>query len=306
MLRSRVERAPVSSSFTGLSGHDWLVGGCYVHHFRLRDRQTFRPDARLKGGQCSTQCLRVKTSSVRLIISTLILSGTTTASTPVWQMKTRPHFDPSTPSCCSTGLKRGDPAAIRVTFLAPSVLTERNGKPQISLLVAIPYVILQSLWAACFRRRGHKEVRDHFFRILTSSKILNRNLFWWGLIKRYAFIVYFSAVLVVLICAPLFIMCIVADELTLWLDLSSKEPYLIGQREPWATISPVLFAALIGNYHHSLVVIFRESWPSHGSKANRKNPLAAHYPRPFAIPPQKRRRTMTMPMRDTNRPLVPE
>jgi hypothetical protein len=177
---------------------------------------------------------------------------------------------------------------------------------QISLLIAIPYVILQGLWAVCFGRRGPKEVRDLLFVILTSSKIVKQVALWRSLVKWFAFIVYLGAVLVVLICAPLFIMCIIANELTLSLDLSSEEPYLIGQWGPCAAVGLVLFAALVASYHHSVVVILRESWHSHTSKANWRKPPAAHFPRPFAYPPWKRTRTTALPRRDTDPPVGTE
>jgi hypothetical protein len=180
------------------------------------------------------------------------------------------------------------------------------GGVHIALLFGFPYVLLQGLWAACFGRREPAEVRDLLFLAFTSPKILKHikpswHRFWRGLIKWYAWIVYLLAVLIVLVCAPLFIMCIVANEFILWLDPSEEEPYFIGQWMPWAVVGLVLVAALIGSYHHSVVVIIRESWRFHTAKDNWNKSFAAHVPRPFDRHPSRRTR-MTLPKRDTHQP----
>ncbi|KAI9671180.1 MAG: hypothetical protein M1817_003687 [Caeruleum heppii] len=178
----------------------------------------------------------------------------------------------------------------------------------ISTLAGVPYAILQGLWAVCFGRREPQEVRDLLYLTFTSPRVLKHirpsaRPIWSGLIKWYCLIVYLGAVVVALICAPLFIMCIIANEFTLSLDPASEPAYNIGQWSPFAVVGLVLVAALIGSYHHSVITILRASWRSHTSKANRSRPITSHMPRPFDRHPSKRTRTTTSPRRDTDLPV---
>ena len=86
---------------------------------------------------------------------------------------------------------------------------------------------------------------------------------------------------VALICGPLFILCIIAAEFMLSADPITGKPYNIGQWTPWAAVGLILGAALIGNYHRSVVTIIRHSWRDHVTSASRNEPLSAHLPRPF-------------------------
>jgi hypothetical protein len=71
--------------------------------------------------------------------------------------------------------------------------------------------------------------------------------------KYWALSVYAWAISIILICPPLFIINLVASELSLSQLIESEPPTAIGQWPPWASTVLVLLAALIGKYHDDAV-----------------------------------------------------
>lgn len=139
-------------------------------------------------------------------------------------------------------------------------------------LIMLPYILIQGFWAAFFGRRSPAQVRDNFYIFLKGLRLRKNGLRMtrlpsgrlaeltgtsWretGLLQKlfakyWALLIYAWAILITLICPPLFIINVVANELSLAQLLESEPPTTIGQWSSWASTGLVLFAALVGKYH---------------------------------------------------------
>ena len=125
-------------------------------------------------------------------------------------------------------------------------------------LLLFPYVLLQGIWAACFGRRTPIQMRDKVYIILTqfrpfSGKPAITSQKWVA--KYFALAMYAWAIFIIIICPPLFIVSLVANELHL-LDLPQSETAKhIGAWTPYASTILVLLAALAIHLRQHVSVI---------------------------------------------------
>ena len=142
-------------------------------------------------------------------------------------------------------------------------------------LIMLPYILVQGIWAAFFGRRSPSQVRDNFYIFLKGLTLrapaakksrtqlreyqLPEKGRWHAgsrqklIAKYWALAIYAWAILITLICPPLFVINVVANELSLSNYIESEPPTQVGQWTPWASTGLVLFAALIGRYNDSFV-----------------------------------------------------
>ena len=120
-----------------------------------------------------------------------------------------------------------------------------------------PYILLQGIFTACFGRREPREIRDLIFikllEIWPSNRRWLRAIQKWS-VRFFALFIYLGAVLIMLLCAPLFIASIITIEMLMWqVDLESEQPFMIGQWSPLAAAGLIILAALIAKFHDPLV-----------------------------------------------------
>ena len=128
-------------------------------------------------------------------------------------------------------------------------------------LLFLPYILLQGIWTACFGRRNPIQVRDKVYLLLSQQRFLTigRAEEWkkWGS-KYYALMIYAWAVFIFVICPPLFIINLVANELEIYLLPQQESSKHVGAWSPWAATVLVLLAALVARFHNSGVKLLKK------------------------------------------------
>ena len=123
---------------------------------------------------------------------------------------------------------------------------------------SLPFILVQGFIVALFGRRDPREIRDVIYiNLFMERHISNRRILiavQEGFVRVLAALNYLIACAVVIFCAPLFIISIVAQELQIWTQQPEAElPYQIGQWSVWAYTALVVLAALIARYHDKVV-----------------------------------------------------
>lgn len=123
---------------------------------------------------------------------------------------------------------------------------------------SLPFILVQGFIVALFGRRDPREIRDAIYMNLFMKRhqSTRRSLLriQEGLVRSLAALNYLIACAVVIFCAPLFIISIVAQELQIWQQQPEAElPYQIGQWFVWAYAALIITAALIARYHEKVV-----------------------------------------------------
>ena len=123
---------------------------------------------------------------------------------------------------------------------------------------SLPFILVQGFIVALFGRRDPREIRDVIYiNLFMEHHISSRPIlmtFQEGFVRALAALNYLIACAVVIFCAPLFVISIVAQELQIWTQQpESESPYQIGQWSVWAYTALVILAALIARYHNKLV-----------------------------------------------------
>ena len=128
-------------------------------------------------------------------------------------------------------------------------------------LLFLPYILLQGIWTACFGRRSPIQVRDKVYLLLSQHRFftIGRAKQWkqWGS-KHYALMIYAWAVFIYVICPPLFVINLVANEIDISLLPQQETSKHIGAWSPWAATALVLIAAFIARFHNSGVSILKK------------------------------------------------
>ena len=141
-------------------------------------------------------------------------------------------------------------------------------------MIILPYILVQGFWAALNGRRSPAQVRDNFYIFVSGLTLWKRGTkrknsetpdrlerkprlgfssLQKPVAKYWALLVYAWAISITLICPPLFILNLVASELSLSQLIEAEPPTGIGQWSPWASTALILLAALIGQYHDRAV-----------------------------------------------------
>ncbi len=123
---------------------------------------------------------------------------------------------------------------------------------------SLPFILVQGFIVALFGRRDPREIRDVIYiNLFMERPLSNRRTLMRvqeGFVRALAALNYLIACAVVIFCAPLFIVSIVAQELQIWTQQPEAEsPYQVGQWTVWAYTALVILAALIARYHDKLV-----------------------------------------------------
>jgi len=122
----------------------------------------------------------------------------------------------------------------------------------------LPFIVLQGFITACFGRRDPREIRDLIYISLCMERPMSDRR-WLrgtheGAVRVLAGFNYLIACAVVLFCAPLFVVSIVAQELQLWHNQpDSENAYQVGQWSSWVYTALVILAALIARYHDNFI-----------------------------------------------------
>ena len=119
-------------------------------------------------------------------------------------------------------------------------------------LVFFPYILLQGIWTTCFGRRSPIQVRDKLHLTLTRRRLFSRNPatpYQKWVAKHFALAMYAWAILITLICPPLFMLNLVANELNLNELPESETGKHIGAWSPYASTILVLLAAFAARFH---------------------------------------------------------
>ena len=120
------------------------------------------------------------------------------------------------------------------------------------------FVLLQGLITVCFGRRDPREIRDFIYIKLymerpCSGKMAMLAMQDWSA-RVLGFLSYFVAVLMVIICAPLFIAVILEQEWGAAVEVPDAEQmHNIGQWQPWAIAGQILVVAFIWKYHDRFI-----------------------------------------------------
>ena len=118
----------------------------------------------------------------------------------------------------------------------------------------LAYVLLQGIWAACFGRRNPLQARDKVYLILRRFSTSQKpDGFRKGTMKWYAIITYAWAVFIAILCPPLLILNVIANELLVNDFPESETQVHVDAWGPWAAVVLVVIAALIGRFHNSMV-----------------------------------------------------
>ncbi|MCJ1313794.1 hypothetical protein MMC25_007474 [Agyrium rufum] len=122
-------------------------------------------------------------------------------------------------------------------------------------LFLIPYIVLQGLWAILFGRRRPRQVRDSLFLFITELNVME-NSPARDHKRRTAMIVaslsYAWALGIAVVCPILFVLNLVANELSVNSFPQNESARHIGAWSPYAATGLVLVAALIAKFHKSL------------------------------------------------------
>ena len=117
-------------------------------------------------------------------------------------------------------------------------------------IVFLPFILAQGIVAVLFGRRDPIQIRDKIYLLLCRSKNQLEVPKWQKLIAKYfALMIFAWAVLIVVICPPLFIFNLVAAELDLSTLPQSETSRHIGSWGPWAATGLVLGAAAVAKFH---------------------------------------------------------
>ena len=117
-------------------------------------------------------------------------------------------------------------------------------------LVFLPYILAQGIVTVLFGRRDPIQIRDKIYLLLGRPKTRLEVPKWQKLIAKYfALMIFARAILIVVICPPLFILNLVAAELDISTLPQSETSRHIGSWGPWAATGLVLGAAAVANFH---------------------------------------------------------
>ena len=145
-------------------------------------------------------------------------------------------------------------------------------------LFLFPYILLQGFWAICFGRRRPRQVRDSIYLFIVelnlwtnpakehSSKesqaeedqqvehYATKNQLWVAWFVAY--MSYLWAVVIAVICPPLFVVNLIANEISVNNYPESENGHHIGAWAPYVATILVLCAALIAKFHQLLETRF--------------------------------------------------
>ena len=124
-------------------------------------------------------------------------------------------------------------------------------------LFLFPYIILQGLWAIVFGRRRPRQVRDSVYLFIAEL-----NLWTFGpakvhklrIAKMCAYLSYSWAVVIAVICPPLFVINLIANEISVNNYPESENAHHVGAWTPYVATMLVFGAALIAEFHQRLEV----------------------------------------------------
>lgn len=121
----------------------------------------------------------------------------------------------------------------------------------------LPFILVQGFVPVLFGRRDAREIRDFIYMTLFKSRPSSKPSIRAPqdyFARLLAFLSYIAAVVVVLLCPPLFILTTLAQEWQSWVEQPDSEPlYAVGQWNVWAITCQVLLAALIAHYHDKVI-----------------------------------------------------
>lgn len=126
------------------------------------------------------------------------------------------------------------------------------------------FILLQGFIAACFGRRDPREIRDLIYiKLAISHPLLDKPILISiqdYTVRFLAFLSYVMAVIMIVICPPLFIMIVLEQEWSTRYQIPDSEPMSgVGQWGPWAITIEVILATLISKYHDDVVEKIAES-----------------------------------------------
>ncbi len=134
----------------------------------------------------------------------------------------------------------------------------------------LPFIVVQGFITVFFGRRDPREIRDLIYMTLfmecrTSNKRWLRGTHE-GVVRVFAGFNYLIACAVIIVCAPLFIISIIAQELQIWtLQPDSEKLYQVGQWSSWVYTVLVILAALIAKLHDPVIGFIAKSYRKCGS-----------------------------------------
>ena len=122
----------------------------------------------------------------------------------------------------------------------------------------LPFVLLQGFITVCFGRRDPREIRDLIYINIFMERPLSQKRYllvaqdWTA--RTLAFLSYIIAAATVVVCPPLFVLSIAAQEYNSWVEVPDSETLSnVGQWEPWAVAAQAIIAALIAAYHDTII-----------------------------------------------------
>ena len=122
----------------------------------------------------------------------------------------------------------------------------------------LPFVLLQGFITVCFGRRDPREIRDLIYINVFMERPLLKNsallIAQDWIARTLAFLSYVIAAATVIVCPPLFVLSIAAQEYNSWNQVPDSESLSnVGQWEPWAVAAQAIIAALIAAYHDEVI-----------------------------------------------------
>jgi len=121
--------------------------------------------------------------------------------------------------------------------------------------IALPIVVIQGLYTILFGEKTPHEVRNTVFRFLAghrkswdAARPIKLQPWRRYAAQFFALLIYTLAVLALIVCPILFVVNVVAIELTLTDYHDSEDPWLIGQWSPIAAVILAVLAAFLSEY----------------------------------------------------------
>ena len=122
-------------------------------------------------------------------------------------------------------------------------------------LFLFPYIILQGFWAIIFGRRRPRQVRDSVYLFIVELNLWadgTAKVHKLQIAKLCAFLSYSWAVVIAVICPPLFVINLIANEISVNNYPESENAHHVGAWTPYVATLLVFGAALVAKFHQRL------------------------------------------------------